>query len=111
MFYSNGSIIWISVINALWFQCRINLCPICEIFYTVEQDSANNSTLPRYSKKLADLETIHVGTYENGPLVIRLGLESNTVGIQLSDMSGNWMAISSPVTEWFVIQVTIQLPD
>ena len=36
---------------------------------------------------------------------------SGTVGIQLSDMSGNWMAISSLVTEWFVIQVTIQLPD
>ena len=35
----------------------------------------------------------------------------NHVGIQLSDMSGNRMAISSPVTEWFVIQVTIQLPD
>ena len=36
---------------------------------------------------------------------------ATTVGIQLSDMSGNWMVISSPVTEWFVIQVTIQLPN
>ena len=35
----------------------------------------------------------------------------NTVGIQLSDMSGNRMAITSLVTEWFIIQVTIQLPD
>ena len=40
-----------------------------------------------------------------------LTVEWDTVGVQLSDMSGNWMAISSPVTEWFVIQVTIQLPD
>ena len=40
-----------------------------------------------------------------------VGSMINTVGIQLSDMSGNRMAISSPVTEWFVIQVTIQLPD
>ena len=37
--------------------------------------------------------------------------QTNTVGIQLSDMSGNRVAISSPVTGWFVIQVTIQLPD
>ena len=38
------------------------------------QISANNSTSSRYSKKLADS---CVWTYEKGPLVIRLDLESN----------------------------------
>ena len=43
----------------------------------------------------------------------------NTVGIQLTDMSGNRMAMSSPLTEWSGNQMarlrdyipTIQLPD
>ena len=37
--------------------------------------------------------------------------ESNTVGIRLLDKSGNQMAHSSPITKWFITQVTIQLPD
>ena len=45
---------------------------------STEQDSANNSTSPRYSKKLADSENICVWTYEKGPWVIRLDLKSNT---------------------------------
>ena len=36
---------------------------------------------------------------------------SYTVGIWLSDTSGNQMANSSPIAKLFVIQVTIWLPD
>ena len=42
------------------------------------QTLENNSTLPCYSKKLADLENICVWNYEKGPWVIRLDLQSNT---------------------------------
>ena len=44
-------------------------------------------------------------------IAVLLNVSHHTVGIQLTDMSGNRMAISSPVTEWSAIQVTIQLTD
>ena len=44
----------------------------------INHDSANNSTLPRYSKKLAASPIICVWTYKQGPRVIWLDLESNT---------------------------------
>ena len=64
--------------------------------------SINESSILSIITFLGELQ-FHIGELSRNISELVLDLEMVfTVGIQLSDMSGNRMAISSPVTEWSV---------